>query len=258
MKKIERPSRRYQQRSNTQWREAFKRNVLFQRMRRIPTRPQRLGEGYEFVITHSDDLIERLGDYNPVYGRKLKKSVADLVMAASGGVRKPDIPLLHFGLMYRYPPIPMKRATVLYPSWSSFALMDHWAERFPGFRRFHACFIDKKTKAKVREDWGLLVHDILPDEIAERLKAERAGIEAREFMDLIENNRIQHFNGPEGGYYHCNGRVMPWKTLAYYGYYIPSELLDRGTSSGLAESYPWATTTTTTLSTSSTSSTGTT
>lgn len=163
---------------------------------------------YRPIFTSS--IIDKLGNYNPVYGGDLKRDIAPLVYGICSEKRRVSPSYYISGLMYRTPPIAGKRGMRYRTSIGGLDLICHWRDKFPGFRRFFDCYWNEKADKLIREECAQLAWGSLPErfEAMNEAHEKQLGIIARkenaELKKQIALQQAYSTTNMPGGYYSWN------------------------------------------------------
>ena len=113
-------------------------------------------ENYIMYSIQSEDLIEMLGDLRPIHSGRPTSWAMTLLQAVPAPVTRDNVPmpsLLYMGyaagMFYTFPSIIGKRKRRSRLSAPALRLLDHYAEKWPSFRPFHAAFVTKKSRQEI-------------------------------------------------------------------------------------------------------------
>lgn len=146
----------------------------------------------DFVHAYAETVIETLGDYNPLYSKRPKKLTLALLSRVEMGKCWNNTALIYSGLMYMIPGLPGVRSQRCRISVAGWELMEHWAKKFPAFKKHWLAYVDKKAKAQIYSDCFDLALGHRPASFVEMDKiapAYQVKLEARLYREMMKKNK---------------------------------------------------------------------
>jgi hypothetical protein len=123
-----------------------------------------------YMDVPTERIIEALGTYNPTYRGNLKKQVEPLVkMVAGDCASRYGYYAKCVGLAYAIPYVRHKQRRRWRATSQALALMAHWNEKFPSFRRFHDCYVTPAGVKLINTECDLLRRNVVPDRLQKNI-----------------------------------------------------------------------------------------
>jgi hypothetical protein len=163
------------------------------KMIELGMRTKAINDTTESYIRSSDsgEIIAQLGNINPIYNQRPKKTPIRLLLAINGIRHKivQDRLLWQAGLFYKLPSVAGKRRSEYRLTLNGVKLLDHWADKYKSFRPFLDAYMSAKSRKKIISDCVDFQIGIVPlsiMDLLERDKKEQALIQKeREFLDDV-------------------------------------------------------------------------
>lgn len=167
----------------TPWGKGFSRC----RKNQSPAEPA-VCEYYRLVMP--EIAIEAFGDINPVHCGRPKKIPMLMLNAIAYPANSQLIEGFNYvasGLFMKMPCVAGRRKTQVRTTVTGLALLRHWSEKFPNFKRFHDAYHDRKKVDEIKADCALMILGHVPGRITKRLEAhEKALKDINEMPRLVE------------------------------------------------------------------------
>lgn len=144
-----------------------------------------------------DAAIEVFGNWNPLYAGKPKAMSLLLLEGCAGrqSIRRAgSMSLKMTGLVYFLPCLAGIRSTGFHTTAAGLELLDHWAEKFPKFKRFVAAYVRKDMRRKIVSECFDLAMGILPRSFAKIEQANKLNqikADARSFRKMKRQEEKQ-------------------------------------------------------------------
>lgn len=140
-------------------------------------------------------VIEHLGKLRPIHAGRPKMGIVTqmLSIGASPKSMRGGYNLFMFGLAHKLPHIIGKRKTRFTLSATGLALLDHYATKFPSFKRFVDAYVPAKRRKEIMAmsvDFEIGQTPALIDELLVRHKLEQERLTQLEKQSLIDRKSV--------------------------------------------------------------------
>ena len=127
-----------------------------------------------FNLLRSEDAIDVLGNYNPIYGGVPKKLAEFLLKGTAGQTKVIGMfSLLSTGLFYQTPILIGVRGHRMLTSYAGLELLRHWVVKFPKFKPFFEAYASKEIVDRITCDCFDLANGHTPKWMEEEFEKNR-------------------------------------------------------------------------------------
>jgi hypothetical protein len=158
----------------------------FEEAKKKLRRPSKPLQGIDWYFEHvsCEDVIQTLGWWNPTHGGRPKMFVQKLLDGIPSACPGKGMHWKGLGLMYFTPPVVGRSRSKNRTSVAGLALLKHWAENFPGFKRFFDAYYDPKCETEITLDCIDLALGVFPTRFQKVTDANKGKIEAKQQKEM--------------------------------------------------------------------------